>query len=87
MNSDCPNKLMLGDFIMRLKVLLETCGDAPVTVCLGESEKGSLVQGISEVAVACSQVDCSMSYILRVGDYAAAFDGETITLERKRKGV
>ena len=87
MEFECPEQVMLGDLILRLKVLLETCGDAPVMVCLGSSEKGSLVQGISEIAVACSQADFSLSYLIKFGDYEAAFDGQTITLERKKQGV
>lgn len=78
---------MLGDLILRLKVLLESCGDAPVLICLGSSERGSLVQNISEISVACSQVDFSMSYLIKFGEYEAAFDGQTITLEPKRQGV
>ena len=87
MNPDASEQIMLGELIFRLKVLLETCGDAPVVICLGDSCKGSLVHGISEISVACNQADYSMSYLIKFGDYEAAFDGQTITLERKKQGI
>jgi hypothetical protein len=74
-------QVTLGVFIQNLKRVLETFGDAPVTVGLGSSDKGTLIVNVESVSVACSGLDYSLKYVIGIGKYKAQLDGKTITLE------
>lgn len=74
-------QVTLGVFIQNLKRVLETFGDAPVTVGLGSSDKGTLIVNVESVSVACSELDYSLKYVIGIGKYKAQLDGKTITLE------
>lgn len=76
-------QVTLGVFIQNLKRILETFGDAPILVGLGTSDKGTLIVNVNSVAVACSDVDYSLKYVIGIGKYKAQLDGKTITLENQ----